>query len=74
MSKKTHIFHGILHRKAPLADEGLTFVDKVLGNVDGKGESGEGKKGSQVGGVEARQDGDEDPPGCESHANRVSTG
>lgn len=72
--EKTYIFHGVLDSEAPLADEGLPLVDKVLGNVDGEGEAGEGQEGSQVGGVKAGQDRDKDPPSGEGHANRVRTG
>lgn len=54
MSKKTHIFHGVLDSEAPLADEGLALVDKILRNVDGEGEAGESQEGGQVGGVKAR--------------------
>lgn len=71
--KKTHIFHGVLDSEAPLADEGLALVDKILRNVDGEGEASESQEGCQVSGVKAGQNRDEDPPSSEGHANRVCT-
>ena len=66
---KTHICYGIFHGKATLTYECLTFVDKILWNVNRKGKTCQCQKSCKIGGVKACQDGDKYPPRRKGNTN-----
>lgn len=74
MKKITHISNCVLDSKAPLSDERLPLVVKVFGDIVREGEAGQCQEGSQIGGIETRENCDEDPPGCEGDTNRIGVG